>query len=82
MESLLSKGGHSAQVKIQLLIGEKVIPVAQLGRDFLLLDDPFDLAPTNATLSLTIDDSHRSWPVQLPDGISASSEQVAIALAK
>jgi hypothetical protein len=80
MEALLSKGGHSAQVKIQLVVGNRVVPVAQMGPDFLLVPEPFDLPPGDATLRLRIDESERSWEVRMPDGISAGSEEVRICL--
>jgi hypothetical protein len=73
-----SKGGHSAQVKIQLLIDGDTIPVAQLGPDFLFLDDPFEYPPGNAHLILQVDQSERRWDVFLPNGISVSSNRVAI----
>jgi hypothetical protein len=78
MIAVTSNGGHSAQVKIQLLIHGSSIPVAQLGPDFLLLDHPFDLPPGNAGLLLQVDQSERRWEVRLPDGISSTSNRVAV----
>ena len=74
-----SNGGHSAQVKIQLLIDGGSIPVAQMGLDFLLIDAPFDHPPGDAKLILQVDQSERRWDVRLPNGISAGSNRVAIA---
>jgi hypothetical protein len=73
-----SCGGHSAIVKMHLLIGGITIPVAQLGPDFLLLDEPDDHPPGEASLVLRVDQTERSWHVRLPDGISAGSKRVAI----
>ena len=78
MEPFQIGGGHSATVKIQLEIDGGVVPVAQLGPDFLLLDAPFEHPPGNASLILQIDQSVRRWDVYLPDGISASANRVAI----
>ena len=78
MIAMTSNGGHSAQVKIQLLIDGGAIPVAQLGPDFLLLDAPFDYPPGNARLFLQVDQSERRWEVCLPNGISASSSRVCV----
>ena len=47
-----NNGGHSVQVKIQLLIDGGAIPVAQLGPDFLLHSEPFNPRPGNAGLGL------------------------------
>ena len=78
MSAVTSNGGHSAQVKIQLLIDGDAIPVAQLGPDFLLLDAPFDYPPGNAGLVLQVDQSERRWEVRLPNGISAASSRVCV----
>jgi hypothetical protein len=78
MMTVASNGGHSAQVKIQLLIDGCSIAVAQLGPDFLLLESPFDHPPDNARLVLQVDHNERNWAVRLPNGISAASNRVAL----
>jgi hypothetical protein len=79
MSALSSQGGHSAQVKMRLLVDGGSIPVEQLGPDFLLVDAPFDLPPSDASVVLQVDQSERRWNVRLPHGISAGSKRVAIA---
>lgn len=74
-----SHGGHSADVRITLLLGGHSIPVAQLGPGFLLLDAPADHPPGAASIVLRVDQSERRWDVRLPNGISAASKRVAIA---
>ena len=54
-------------------------PVAQMGPDFLLMDNPIALPPGDANLFLQVHESKREWRVRLPNGISATSERVAIA---
>ena len=77
-----SHGGHSALVEMQLFVNGDCLSVAQMGPDFILVDEPFDHPPTDdASLLLRVDDSERRWPVRLPDGISASSKRIAIAKA-
>jgi hypothetical protein len=71
--------GHSADVRITLFLDGDAIPVAQLGPGFLLLDDPSDHPPSDARIVLRVDQSERSWPVRLPEGISAECERVLIA---
>ena len=73
-----SYGGHSADVKIQLLLNGHSIPVAQLGPGFLFLDAPIDHPPGDASILLRVDQSERRWNVRLPNGISAGSKRVAI----
>jgi hypothetical protein len=74
-----SQGGHSAQVKMRLLVNGSSIPVVQMGPDFLLVDAPINHPPGNASLVLQVDHSERRWYVHLPDGISAASRRITIA---
>ena len=70
--------GHSADVRINLILNGNSIPVAQLGPGFLLLDAPGDHSPCEASLVLRVDESERRWTVRLPNGISSDSKRVAI----
>jgi hypothetical protein len=79
MNSTSSYGGHSADVKIHLLLDGVRVPVAQLGPDFLLLVAPVEHEPAEATITLRVDSSESTWKVRLPDGISSGSRRVAIA---
>jgi hypothetical protein len=79
MIALSSQGGHSAQVKMQLLVNGCSISVVQMGPDFLLVDAPINHPPGAASLVLQVDRSERRWNVRLPNGISAESKRVAIA---
>jgi hypothetical protein len=72
------QGGHSAQVKMRLLVNGSSIAIAQMGPDFLLVDAPINHPPGNASLVLQVDLSERRWDVHLPEGISAASKRVAI----
>ncbi len=77
-----SNGGHSAQVKIQLLLDGGSVPVAQMGPDFLFINAPFDYPPGEASLLLKVDQSERRWNIRLPYGMSAGSSRVTIAAKK
>jgi hypothetical protein len=78
MIAAINNGGHSAQVKIRLLIDGGSVPVAQLGPDFLLLDEPFEHPPGNACLILQVDQNESRWDICLPNGISAVASRVKI----
>lgn len=65
---------------MRLLVNGSSIAVAQMGPDFLLVDVPINHPPGNASLVLQVDQSERRWAVHLPDGISAESKRVAIAV--
>ena len=73
-----SQGGHSAQVKMKLLVNGSSIPVTQMGPDFLLVTDAIDHPPANASIVMKVDESERRWEVRLPNGISLGSKRVAI----
>ena len=65
---------------MRLLVGGQSMPVAQLGPDFLLLENPVNHPPADASMVLQVDQSERSWNVRLPQGISANSKRVVIAV--
>jgi hypothetical protein len=71
-------GGHSADVRIHLLLSGRSLPVAQLGPDFLLLDLPAEHPPADASIVLRVDQSEKRWDVRLPDGISAATKRVNV----
>jgi hypothetical protein len=78
---MTSWGGHSARVTLQLLVGGGSMTVAQMGPDFLLVDEPIPHPPANAIVVMRVDESERRWNVHLPHGISPGSPRVAIAAA-
>jgi hypothetical protein len=53
------QGGHSAQVKMRLLLNDSSIPIAQMGPDFLILETAMEHPPSDATLELCVDASER-----------------------
>ncbi len=76
-----SKSGHSAEVRITLLLNGRTIPVAQLGPGFLILNNPIDHPPADAGIVLRVDKSERRWALRLSTGISSDSKRVTIASA-
>ena len=76
-----SHGGHSALVKMRLLVNGDSIPVVQMGPDFLFVDAPINHPPGLASVVLQVDQSERRWNVRLPNGISTGSNRIAIATA-
>jgi hypothetical protein len=71
--------GHSADVKMHLVLNGRSLSVSQLGPDFLILEIPLDHPPATAVLFFSIDGNERTREVRLPEGISAGSRRVAIA---
>jgi hypothetical protein len=80
--SLSTQGGHSAHVKMRLLVGDGSSRLAQVGPVFLLRADPFAHPPAGASVVLQVDGSERRWNVLLPQGISSASKRVAIAASR
>jgi hypothetical protein len=75
----LNGQGHSAQVRMELrLNGGCVVPLAQMGPDFVIVKQPFDHPPTEALVYLRFDDSESSWRVQLAEGISTERRRTKI----
>jgi hypothetical protein len=74
-------GAHSAEVEMQLFINGTPISITHMGPDFLLVECAEDYPPCEATIFLKVDRSERRWKVRLPNGISAKSRRVAVALA-
>jgi hypothetical protein len=79
MKTSSSYGGHSALVRMRLHLNGTSYRIAHMGPDFLLIESPTDQPPARATIEMQVDDSQRVWEVELPHGIKADNERVAIA---
>jgi len=73
-------GGHSSLVKMQLLFNGGSIPIAKMGPDYVVVNSATEHPPCDARIVLKVDASERQWDVHLPDGISARSKRVALAM--
>ena len=74
----LQSQGHSAQVRMELRLNGRVVPLAQLGPDFLVVAEPCDHPPAEAEIYLRIDDSESSWRVHLIEGISTARRKTRV----
>jgi hypothetical protein len=80
MKSSSTKSGcHSADVQMHLCLGGNVLPIAQLGPDFLVLRTPIDHAPDVGEIDMSVDGSRSRWFVHLPDGLAAERRKTRIA---
>jgi len=70
--------GHSARLKISLILDDWELLAAQLGPDFLLLGAPVGKKPIQGRLLLEVDGVGRVWTVELPDGLPVKSSLVRI----
>jgi hypothetical protein len=73
-----SSTGYSANIRMQLRLNGDVFSVAQLGPDFLILDNPTDLPPGLGEIEVWIDGRHRRWTVQVPDGVRGGERETKI----
>ncbi len=64
---------------MELRLDGQVLPIAQLGPDFLILTEPFDHPPADAEIVLGIDGQESRWPIRLAEGISAGRRKTPIA---
>ena len=74
-------GAHSARVEMRLIVNGTSIGITHMGRDFVIVESPTEYPPGEASILLRVDDSESQWKVRLPEGISAGSNRVALALA-
>lgn len=73
--------GHSATVMV-LVLGDTLMPIAQLGPDFLILKEPAAApcqAASPAVIHLTVNGTLETIPVHLPSGIGAATRRVSLA---
>jgi hypothetical protein len=75
-----NRGAYSARVNMELIVDGSSISVTHMGPDFLIIEPSADHPPGEATLVLQVDASQRRWNVRLPEGVSAASNRVAIAV--
>ncbi len=54
---------------MHLSVNGHILPIAQLGPDFLILRTPVEHAPADAEISLSIDGDEKRWTVHLANGI-------------
>ncbi len=74
-----NQNGHSAEVRMHLLVNGCSFPIAQLGPDFLILREPAECAPTTAEITLNIDGDEERWRVALPQGLHSDQIRTPVA---
>jgi hypothetical protein len=60
----------------------QVMPIAQVGPDFLILKAPGEHPPSEGHIYLRIDDSESCWRVRLSEGISSTERETKITAAR
>ena len=75
-----SAPGFSAEVRLHLVVGDRVVPIAKLGPDRCVLREPTELPRGAAELVDRIDAHEQRWPVFLPHGGALDSSHVEISV--
>jgi len=70
--------GHSAEVRIDLILNGQTLSVGQLGPDFLVLDHPAEHRAGTADILMSVDGREQRWSVRLPEGIQTARRKVPI----
>ena len=66
---------------MRLLLKGASFRIAQMGPDFLFIDSPENHPAARGIIEMSVDGSHRTWEVNLPDGIRAGDPRVSLDLA-
>jgi hypothetical protein len=70
MPAIQSENGYSADVRLHLQVGGRLVRVAQVGDGFLILREPCEAPPqTPANVIVAVDDEEIHYPVVLTEGI-------------
>ena len=83
MNATPTRTSHSAQVEMRMFVNGSVVPVAQLGPDFVILAQPAEAhPPADAEIEITVDGATDRFAVNLPAGLAAGGKRVPISTAR
>ena len=68
--------GYSAEVRLHLEVAGRILELAQIGPDSVILRTTAEIHPCEAEVVMRVDGRQRRWPVYLPDGISSQAKRV------
>ena len=63
---------------MELRVNGLVLPIAQMGPGFVVMDNPIDHPPADAEIFLNIDGSKSNWRVHLVEGISPQRRKTKV----
>jgi len=64
----------SAKVELELVLADRIVPVAQTCDAFIITEGDFACGPTRGTLAVTVDGRRHEQDVELPEGIDPSRD--------
>jgi hypothetical protein len=78
MSSQTSVDRFSTVADFELVAAGRSYSVAQVARDFIILETAVEIAPGPATLVIRVNGEELRRDIELPDGANRSSERVRI----
>ncbi len=63
---------------MQLTVDGHILPISQLGPDFLILKNVIDHPPAEAEIAVWVDGHERRWNIWLAEGIQAGQRRTGI----
>jgi hypothetical protein len=73
-----NQNGHPANVVMAVQVNGHALSIAQMGPDFLLLDEPIDYPAGIAQVLLSVDGHEARWAVRPPEGIRLGEKRVSV----
>ena len=70
--------GYSSNLEAHLCVNGYVMPIAQLGPNFVVLKNPTDHPPVDAEIVMSIDGDESRWRVHLAHGIQSALRKTSI----
>jgi hypothetical protein len=78
IESTAQTNGHSAEVRMRLLVNGSCLRIAQMGPDFLILREDKVYPPSDAEVIFSVDGNEERWMVRLPSGICPDVQRTPV----
>ena len=69
---------YSANVRLDLVLHDRCVALAEISRDWIVLRDATDFEPCRGEIVASVDGKERRWAVELTDGARSSSQKVVI----
>jgi len=70
---------YSATVQMHLVIGARCLGIAQMGPEFMILEEPVDTPAGCGELVIQIDGNEKRRAIYLPDGVRSNDVRTRIA---
>jgi hypothetical protein len=76
MANLFSKASHSSDIRMNLRVNGYVLPIREIGPEFLVLTQTIDHPPTHADIEVHVDGHEHRRTIWLSKGLSAGQHEI------